>query len=355
MQISIAAAGNADTNVNLIDHRYQAEALRQLRGIDCGVLNNSFYSSASDVGLTRTPNASFMWPLTASNVQNITVGRGMATAYGIDAKSESDISFTATAPSAGTKYLFIYLQWDLSNPTEGKGDLLLHDNGSSATWTPPYQDNLITNPIGRYQMPLYRLAVNTAGTITGVVSWNTLGVLTISNPLRSQHANHAEQADFATYASNNQSDGTIDGRLIAIVNRLNALGFSVVSISGANSDYIDTANTALYKLGKVIYGYITFKHPNINGHGINGSASNVSVTVGTLSQAPHQQVQYEEEWSWSETISGYTVTHTIKLTYTVSTSGVITCTYTTQYYGFGAASASKRPIIWDKYNSRIIY
>lgn len=265
MQISIAAAGNADTNVNLIDHRYQAEALRQLRGIDCGVLNNSFYSNASDVGLTRTPNASFMWPLTASNVQNITVGRGMATAYGIDAKSESDISFTATAPSAGTKYLFIYLQWDLSNPTEGKGDLLLHDNGSSATWTPPYQDNLITNPIGRYQMPLYRLAVNTAGTITGVVSWNTLGVLTISYPLRSQHANHAEQADSAEFPKESSSADSIASRLAAINSRLDALGFRQGDItihhsyvynssSPSSSGYYDVTQTnGISKQGKIVW------------------------------------------------------------------------------------------------------
>ena len=355
MQISIAAAGNADTNVNLIDHRFMAEALRQIRGIDCGVLDNSFYSSADATGLSRTNNSSFKWKLTASNVQNITVGRGMATAYGIDAKSESDVSFTATAPSSGTKYLFIYLQWDLSNPVEGKGDLLLHDNGSSATWTPPYQDNLITNPIGKYQMPLYRLAVNTSGTVTSTTSWAALGVLTVSYPLRAQHANHAEQADYAEYCKDHQSDGTIHNRLTAITGRLDTLGFSQVSISGANSDYIDTANTALYKLGKVIYGKIVFKHPNINGYGMNGSASNVSVTVGTLSQAPHQQVQYKHAWSWSETISGYTVTHTIELTYTISTSGVITCTYTTQYYGYGAATATERPIIWDKYNNRIIY
>ncbi len=194
-RVNIAAAGNAEDNINLINPRFQAEALRKLRGRDCGVLDNSFYTSASANGYTRSPNSAFMWPLTAINTQSITVGRGMATAYGYDIQSEQSISLTATAPSAGTKYVFIYLEWDLSNPVEAVGSLLVHDNGASASWTPPYQDNLITNPIGKYQMPLYRLTVNTSGTITETKNWESLGVATIGYPLRAEHANHAEKAD----------------------------------------------------------------------------------------------------------------------------------------------------------------
>ena len=191
-RLNLAAAGDAEQNINLINPRFQAEALRQLRGIDCGILDNSFYDSGNKDGLARTPNASFMWPLTATNAQNITVGRGMATAYGYDLQNERNVILNASTPSVGSKYVFIYLEWDLSVTGAANGSILLHDNGSGATWTPPYQDNLITNPIGKYQMPLYRLEIDTTGAIVSTKNWEELGVLTIGNVLRSNYATLAD-------------------------------------------------------------------------------------------------------------------------------------------------------------------
>lgn len=251
-QITVAAAGNAEENINLINARFQAEALRRLRGKDCGVLDNSFYSSANATGLSRTANSNFMWPITATNVQNITVGRGMATAYGYDIQSEDDISFTATAPSTGTKYLFIYLEWDLSNPVEAVGSLLIHDNGSSSSWTPPSQDNLITNPIGKYQMILYRLTVNTSGTVTATASWGTFSVLTIGNPLRADYATRANDSDRADYASGNNS-ATINARLNALSSRLDLLGFKSGNITNASGGVVGT----LKRQGNYVIGEIT--------------------------------------------------------------------------------------------------
>lgn len=198
-RLHMAAAGNADENINLIDHRFQAEALRALRGYDVGVLDNSFYDSGHQDGTERVPNQAFMWELSAVNILDIAVGRGMATAYGVDMKSELTVHLTATAPSVGVKYVFIYLEWDLSNPVEGYGKIDIHDNGSSASWTPSRQDNLITNPIGVYQLPLYRLAINTTGIISDIADWGTLGVLTIGRPLC---AEHAKQIDFADDVKN---------------------------------------------------------------------------------------------------------------------------------------------------------
>lgn len=233
-RLNVAAAGNAETNANLINARFQAEALRRLRGHDCGVLDNSFYSSANDTGLSRSANTNFMWPLNAANVQTITVGRGMATAYGYDIQSEDEVTLVGTAPSSGTKYLFVYLEWDLSNPVEAVGSLLLHDNGASASWTPPYQDNLITNPIGKYQMPLYRLSVNTSGTVTGSISWTGLGIKTIGNPLRADYANRAEDSNRADYPSGDTSGQTIKQQLDTVRGRLDALGFRTGSITLPN-------------------------------------------------------------------------------------------------------------------------
>lgn len=251
-RLNVAAAGNAETNANLINARFQAEALRRLRGHDCGVLDNSFYSSANTTGLSRSANANFMWPLNATNVQSIIVGRGMATAYGYDIQSEDDVTLVGTAPSSGTKYLFVYLEWDLSNPVEAVGSLLLHDNGASASWTPPYQDNLITNPIGKYQMPLYRLAVNTSGTITATANWKALGVLTVGFPLRAENANRAEHADGASYAGTNTADGTIDDRLKSLDTRLSKLGFKEGNVTKADGTVVGKlTRTGNYVIGKL--------------------------------------------------------------------------------------------------------
>lgn len=200
-RLTLAAAGNADENINLINPRFQAEALRHVRGYDVGILKNSFYSSASPRGTSRQSNDDFMWPLTASNVLDIAVGRGMATAYGYDLQSEETVHLRGTAPASGVKYLFIYLEWDLSNPEEAVGSINIHDNGTSTSWTPSRQDNLITNPIGIYQMPLYRVTVNTSGSVYGKVTYATLGVKVIEYPLRAEYAGRCEKADEADNAT----------------------------------------------------------------------------------------------------------------------------------------------------------
>lgn len=251
-RLNVAAAGNADTNANLINARFQAEALRRLRGHDCGVLDNSFYSTANDTGLSRSENSNFMWPLTATNAQSIIVGRGMATAYGYDIQNEEDVSLVGTAPSSGTKYLFVYLEWDLSNPVEAVGSILLYDNGDSASWTPPYQDNLITNPIGKYQMPLYRLAVDTTGTITGTQNWEALDVLTVGFPLRAKNADRAEHADGASYAGANVAAGTIDDRLNSLDTRLATLGFKEGDVTKADGTVVGKLKrTGNYVIGEL--------------------------------------------------------------------------------------------------------
>lgn len=120
-------------------------------------------------------------------------------------------------------------------------------------------------------MILYRLAVNTAGTITATANWESFGVKTIGYPLRAEHASHTEDADHAdqadnadyassagtaeygTYATGNRNAGTIDARLNSLVSRLNTLGFKTGTIS-VNSGI---SSSSLTKLGNYVIGYIT--------------------------------------------------------------------------------------------------
>lgn len=251
MRIAVAAAGNAEKNINIINARFQAEALRQLRGYDTGVLVNSFYSSADPTGENRDQNADFMWKLTAEHVNDIAVGRGMATAYGFDIQSEETVHFTATAPSVGTKYLFIYLEWNFGNPNEASGEIDIRDNGSSSRWTPSRRDNLITNPIGSYQMILYRLQVNTSGRITATTKWNELGVISIGCPLFALYCARAKNSDFADYAFG-RTDKKLSEHLSNIYSELAILGNKLTPRSGAAAVNATTLCNSLIRQGDVV-------------------------------------------------------------------------------------------------------
>ena len=276
MRIAVAAAGNADENINVINARFQAEALRQLRGYDTGVLVNSFFSSADPTGEKRDQNSDFMWKLTASTVSDIAVGRGMATAYGFDIQSEETVHLTATAPSAGSKYLFIYLEWDFSNPEEAFGKIDIRDNGSSSSWTPSRRDNLITNPIGAYQMILYRLQVNTAGRITATTKWDELGVTSIEWPLFALNCRNATNAKYAEYATG-KTDKTVGSHLDVIYKRLEELGFKegVAQVDTvAGQDYpTHTSVNSLRKCGK----FVIF---NICVYNVNASSLRIRIPEG---------------------------------------------------------------------------
>lgn len=279
-QISVAAAGNAEKNVNLINARFQAEALRTLRGYDVGVLENSFYSAADPQGLNRDKNTAFMWELKATNVVDIAVGRGMATAYGYDIQSEATVHLSATAPSAGKKYLFIYLQWDLSNPVEAIGSINIHDNGNSSSWAPARKDNLITSPLGVYQMPLYRLEVNTSGAVSNVSDWGELGIITIREPLRAKFAGNAKKADKAAYADG-KDDKTIADHLTELYSRMEKLGFKQGSISMPNGSA--TINT-VKRQGNYCIFHLKIDYPktgtsNKQPQGIRQKSGNESTSV----------------------------------------------------------------------------
>ena len=321
-RLLLAGAGNAEKGINAINPRFQAEALRRIRGRDIGILDNSFYTATSAKGVERTANSNFMWKLSASNVSDIAVGRGMATAYGYDLQSEQTVHLVGTAATTGTKYIFVYLEWDLHNPDEAYGSINLYDNGSSSSWTPVSQDNLITNPTGIYQMPLYRLTVNTAGTVTATANWTSLGVATIGYPLRSEYANRAEEADHAddattaTTATNyNTSSGNIKTKFDNIETRLTNLGFksgSATIVSGSASP------NNLYRQGNYVYGRI----------GITGATRALNATWFTLPQnfRPKTSFTTSARGQLKGTVYIDTVTRETWLTLKFNTDGTVVVT-----------------------------
>lgn len=278
-QITLAGAGNAAQSVNLINPRFQAEALRAIRGYDIGVLDNSFYTSTSPKGINRIANSTFMWPLTTTGgISSVVVGRGMATAYGYDIQSEAPVTLSAAPPASGVNYYFIYLEWDLHNTSMAVGSLKIRNNGTSATWTPTSQDNLITNPVGTYQMILYRLTVNSSGAIMAIFGWEVFGVKTIRYNLRSENANRSEEADHATnadlatnatYANGNQAAGTIDARLVAVVSRLDKLGFRSGAVTFCGTSYGSTTTggtvTASISWNNGPVNPYTYQNSNLKG------------------------------------------------------------------------------------------
>lgn len=313
-RLNVAAAGNAEENINLINARFQAEALRRLRGKDCGVLDNSFYSTAHTTGLERNANSAFMWPLTANALTDgVIVGRGMATAYGYDIQNENEVAFTGlTAPSVGTKYFFIYLEWDLSNPVEANGKIDIHDNGSGATWTPPHQDNLITNPLGKYQMPLYRVAVNTAGRVVGTQPWSALGVETVGDVLRAEHANHCENADYSEYAKGDNQK--LKERLDLLTEKVTWMGFKegVAEISNASS----VSRNSLKKLG---YFVVFFIEARCKANAWSGERSDITITIPEAFRPEKDTTAQMRLYTVSGSSYGST-----ERTITVGANGVIT-------------------------------
>lgn len=321
-RLLLAGAGNAEKGINAINPRFQAEALRRIRGRDTGVLDNSFYTATSAKGVARTANSNFMWKLSASNVSDIAVGRGMATAYGYDLQSEQTVHLVGTAATTGTKYIFVYLEWDLHNPDEAYGSINLYDNGSSSSWTPVSQDNLITNPTGIYQMPLYRLTVNTAGTVTATANWTSLGVATIGYPLRSEYANRAEEADHAddattaTTATNyNTSSGNIKTKFDSIETRLTNLGFKSGSATIASGS---ASPNNLYRQGNYVYGRI----------GITGATRALNATWFTLPQnfRPKTAFTTSARGQLKGTVYIDTVTRETWLTLKFNTDGTVVVT-----------------------------
>lgn len=143
----IAGTGNAGTGINEISGGLTARYLYNILGYSSGVLKNAL----NEFDMTYT-NLTF------------SVAGGQAVAYGYIGEITTTSEFTFTAPSANSKYYFVYLDFDLRE-TIKKFAVSYYDNSNSDVWS-PRQDNLANNDVGRFQLPIYKIKIDSDNTIT---------------------------------------------------------------------------------------------------------------------------------------------------------------------------------------------
>lgn len=143
----IAGTGNAVTGINEISGGLTARYLYNILGYSSGVLKDAL----SEFNMTYT-NLTF------------SVAGGQAVAYGYIGEITTTSEFTFTAPSANSKYYFVYLDFDLRE-TIKKFAVSYYDNNNSDVWS-PRQDNLSNNEVGRFQLPIYKIKIDSDNTIT---------------------------------------------------------------------------------------------------------------------------------------------------------------------------------------------
>lgn len=143
----IAGTGDAVTGINEISGGLTARYLYNILGYSSGVLKDAL----SEFNMTYT-NLTF------------SVAGGQAVAYGYIGEITTTSEFTFTAPSANSKYYFVYLDFDLRE-TIKKFAVSYYDNSNSDVWS-PRQDNLANNEAGRFQLPIYKIKIDSDNTIT---------------------------------------------------------------------------------------------------------------------------------------------------------------------------------------------
>ncbi len=303
-------SGNELDGYNKIQAKNDAKIKRNTRGFETGILDLSFLGDTD----SRVENAAESFQITATNTQNITLGRGIATCYGFDLVVEELKQLdTISAPAVDVKYVFIFLEWDLSDPDSNQFNIGMWDNGTGSSWTPASQDNLANIPNGRYQLPIYRLTIATNGNVTATQNYATLGVVTYRGV---QEANYSQTAlkydttDETTTGSIAKKFKETDTEVAGNKDKLATYDHTYLSLTLWSS----TDSTALVKNGKIV----TLNHSSTVSY--KGSINLQSLTFGTISNSLYRP---------KKTIIGYlTITNNdedIQRIYpvTISTSGVI--------------------------------
>lgn len=137
--------------------------------------------------------------------RGVTIGPGMAHAFGYFGLSDAVVQFNYTIPSSQTQYSKVYAEFDLSaRPQEFAVKKTPQSDTSIIDLT---QDNLSQITTGRYQVPLYLVTIQTNGTITFADIRPMLN--------RVAYATHSNKSDDATNSKNVVPGGTIASDVVA--------------------------------------------------------------------------------------------------------------------------------------------
>jgi len=167
MAYYLKGIGDRITGKNEILPQLDARMINFLVGIQHGIISgelNNFGYTTIDRG--------------------IRIRSGLLQAWGYFAMSDADVQFNFTMPSAQTQYVQIYAEIDLSKAPQVFEVKVTAQSGTNSF--SPQQDNLSTNPNGKYQFWLHTATLYTNNTI-GVTDRRTY----ITKPLNAVNADYA--------------------------------------------------------------------------------------------------------------------------------------------------------------------
>ena len=209
----------------------------------------NFYSQMSP-GVVGSESNKF--PVTIID-RGVTIGPGLAHAYGYFGMSDAPVQFNFVIPSTATQYAKVYVEFDLSARPQSMAIKVTPQSDTSVIEL--LSDNLSTLTTGIHQIPLYLVTIKTDATIT------CTDIRTVLNKV--SYAKHSNNSDLATNAQAVNSvvvkkEATklkADGD---IVSRREILYSGSFSVSSATSLTLNNAFTT----GDLIRFTIESEYPN---------------------------------------------------------------------------------------------
>ena len=122
--------------------------------------------------------------------RGVTIGPGLAHAYGYFGLSDAPVQFNFVIPSTATQYAKVYVEFDLSARPQSMAIKVTPQIDTSVIEL--ISDNLSTLTTGIYQIPLYLVTIKTDASIT------CTDLRTMLN--RVSYSNHSNNSDLAANA-----------------------------------------------------------------------------------------------------------------------------------------------------------
>ena len=122
--------------------------------------------------------------------RGVTIGPGLAHAYGYFGLSDAPVQFNFVIPSTATQYAKVYVEFDLSARPQSMAIKVTPQSDTSVIEL--ISDNLSTLTTGIYQIPLYLVTIKTDASIT------CTDLRTVLN--RVSYSNHSNNSDLAANA-----------------------------------------------------------------------------------------------------------------------------------------------------------